>query len=251
MVVTSAAHNFEAPKTYTPSLAAYNPTSGVMTITSAAHGLDNGDFVKIADNSLTFTCAQDGNTAQKTYPRTSDPASGSYLPISNVTANTFDVQVLAVTPSTNTTAHTFSSADANCVSHGGDYIQVADDSLTFTCTLDGNSVNKSYPRKGYDDASNKWLQVTAVTANTFTVNVGEAGDNTAGAHTFVSATANGIKKQDGTLTVNVGSAAAEVKTPTAAAYNPTTGVMTFTSVGHGLANGGKVRIAKELSLIHI
>ena len=249
MVVTSNAHEFEAPKSLTPSNAVYSPTTGVVTITSAAHGLDNGDFIKIADNSLTYTCALDGNTVEKTYPRSSDPASGSNLPISNVTADTFDIQILAITPSTNTTVHTFvpnQSVANGCITTGGDYIQFADDSLTFTCTLDGNSVNKSYPRKGFDDASGKWLYITAVTTNTFTVNVGEAGDNTAGAHTFVSpAAANGIRKQDGTLTVNVGSAAAEVKTPTSAAYNPTTGVMTFTSAGHGLANGGKVRIAKE------
>ena len=129
MVVTSNAHNFEAPTTYSPSNAVYNPTTGVMTLTITAHGLDNGDFIKIADNSLTFTCAQDGNTVEKTYPRSTDPASGSNLPISNVTANTFDVQVLSITPSTNTTAHTFvpGTENNNCVSTGGDYVQFADD----------------------------------------------------------------------------------------------------------------------------
>ena len=347
MVVTSANHNFEAPTTFTPTAAVYNPTSGIVTLTMNGHGLDNGDFIKIADNALKFTCAQDGNTAEKTYPRSTDPASGASLPVSNVTANTLDVQILAITPSTNTTAHTFVSAVPNSISNGGDYIQFADDSLTFSCALGGAGVHtyvggtavaaidvtgagnkdvtgatydpgtgilvltsvghglttsdtikiaansldftcdkdshatthtyprstdpiyntataitavttdtisinvgvatagKSYPRKGYDDASGKWLYITAVTANTFTINVGGAGDATSGPHNFVSATAGGIKKQDGTLTVNVGAAEATVKAPTAAAYVPSTGIMTLTMTSHGLSNGQKIRIAKE------
>ena len=82
--------------------------------------------------------------------------------------------------------------------------------------------------------------------DTFTINVGEAGDNTAGVHTFVSpAAANGIKKQDGTLKVNVGSAEATVLTPSAASYNPTTGNMVLTMAGHGFSDGQKIRLAKE------
>ena len=145
----------DRPTTHSPTLADYNPTTGIVTITITNHGLDTGDFIKIADGGLKFTCALDGGSSIKAYPRSTDPASGANLEVTKIDNNRISVQILATTPSTNTTAHTFSSADANCVSHGGDYIQVADDSLTFTCTLDGNTVNKSYPRKGYDDASNK------------------------------------------------------------------------------------------------
>ena len=38
-------------------------------MTIGAHSLVNGTTAKLAPNSLTFTCSRDGNTAQKTYPR--------------------------------------------------------------------------------------------------------------------------------------------------------------------------------------
>ena len=94
------------------------------------------------------------------------------------------------------------SAVANSVTNGGDYIQVADGSLTFTCSLDGNTAQKTYPRAGFDYPSGRWLQIRSKTTNTFTVNVGKSSDSST--HTFVSAAANGIKKQTGNITFNVG-----------------------------------------------
>ena len=88
--------------------ASYDPSTGVMTLTVTGHNMANGDRVNIADNSLTFTCTQ--GSGNHSYPRSSDPASGNWLDISNVTTNTFDVQVLENIPSTNTTTHTFVSA---------------------------------------------------------------------------------------------------------------------------------------------
>ncbi len=44
-----------------------------------------------------------------------DKASGTFLPVSNVTKNTFEVNVLNVVPSTNTTTHTFVSAEQNSI----------------------------------------------------------------------------------------------------------------------------------------
>ena len=101
---------------HTITAATYNPTTGIVTATITSHGFENGDMVKLADDSLTFTCAEDSNATNKTYPRASDPISGKYIPISNVTVNTFDIQVLTNVPSTNTTAHTFVSATNNGVS---------------------------------------------------------------------------------------------------------------------------------------
>ena len=40
----------------------------VLTL-AGAHGLTAGTSVRIADNSLSFTCTMDGNTSTKTYPR--------------------------------------------------------------------------------------------------------------------------------------------------------------------------------------
>ena len=59
-----------------------------------------------------------------------------------IDANNFSVQVLSSAPSTNTTAHTFVSADQNCISFGGsDFDDLAfeiDD--TFTLTIDEGAV---------------------------------------------------------------------------------------------------------------
>ena len=62
---------------------------------------------------MTFTCAEDGDGSNHTYPRSTDPVSGKWLRIRNVTTDTFKVRVLDFIPSTNTTTHTFVSATSN------------------------------------------------------------------------------------------------------------------------------------------
>ncbi len=242
-------HTYPRPQTdtVTAANADYNPITGILTFTITGHGLVNGDQIKIADDSLTFTCAQDGNGTNHTYPRATDPVSGKWLTISAATANTFEVQVLDTVPSTNTTAHTFVSASANGIStkrdpaqgtavhvksvgstshtvtnaayapssgilaltipgHGfsnGDRVKVTEGSLTFTCAKDSNATNHSYPRKT-DPFYDEWLQISNVTTDQFEINVGVAGANGSSAHTFVSATASGLLKATGVITVNVG-----------------------------------------------
>ena len=82
---------------------------------------------------------QDSGATEHPYPRAKDPASRQILTISNVTTNTFDVQVLANTPSTNTTTHTFVRANKHgirraAIHTGGAYnhifITSSNDSLT-------------------------------------------------------------------------------------------------------------------------
>ena len=80
-----------------------------------SHGFENLDLIKVVDNSLTFTCATDNNASQKTYPRNTDPISGKFIPVSNVTQNTFDIQTLNITPSTNVSLHTFVVAAPNAI----------------------------------------------------------------------------------------------------------------------------------------
>ena len=112
-------HNFVANTKMTPTNAAYNPTTGVMTITVPGHGMANGEQVLIDDSAIKLSCAfggASGTAAQKDYPRATDPASGKWLTISNVATDTFEVQVLESTPSTNTDAHSFVSAVANSLS---------------------------------------------------------------------------------------------------------------------------------------
>jgi hypothetical protein len=68
--------------------------------------------------------------------------------------------------------------------------------------LDGSIIQKSYPRAGYDYPSGRWLLISNVTTNTFDINIGSSSYT--GAHTFVSATSNGVQRQTGTFTINVG-----------------------------------------------
>ena len=153
MELTIGDHSLRGADRYTPSTAAYNPTTGIMTITIADHGFANGNVVRIDDDALTFTCGQDSNATNHSYPRSTDPVSGMWIPISNVTQNTFDVQVLASTPSTNQTPHAFVSAAANSVTFPRDSIKLADGAVTFTCDQDSNATNHSYPRTTIETAT--------------------------------------------------------------------------------------------------
>ena len=77
----------------TPTNADYNPSTGLMVVTAAGHGLSNGNDVGIATNSLTFTCSKDDHATEHTYPRTTDPAHNTLKAVSNVTIDTFTVDV--------------------------------------------------------------------------------------------------------------------------------------------------------------
>ena len=186
-------------KYFQPSAVDYNPSTGDMVVTVGQHGLGVGRGVVLEDNSFTFECDLDNRATQHTYPRPGvDPYAGQSIAISAV----------------GSTSHTVTDAPYDAVSgvvtltianHGfsnGDYIKVADNSLSYTCVLDGDTETKSYPRPGIDYPSGRWMEIQNVTTNTFEINVGPS--EYTGAHTFVSATANGVERQDGTFTINVG-----------------------------------------------
>ena len=79
---------------HTATNATYDGATGVSTITTLDnHNLTTSNTIVITDNSLTFTCTQDNNSTEHTYPRSTDPASGSNLAISAVTSNTLTVNV--------------------------------------------------------------------------------------------------------------------------------------------------------------
>ena len=142
---------FKCPKTPvgTPTNATYNPATGVLILTIPNHGLVNTDAVVIDDNSITFTCDKDGNATNHSYPRPTDPASGQYLTVSNVTTNTFRVNVGASAPS-DQYVHTFVSATTDSVKTigGGGYVGVTttifpdhDRSLDVFNIIDANRLN--------------------------------------------------------------------------------------------------------------
>ena len=189
-------------KYFTPTNADYNALTGDMILTvSESFGLGVGRSVVLENESIAFTCDMDGNSTTHSYPRSgSDPYAEQSIVITSV----------------GTTSHTVTDAPYNA-SNGdvtitipnhnfdnGDYIKLSDNSLTYTCVLDGNTTQKSYPRTGIDYPSGRWLEISNVTTNTFDINIGSSPYTAA--HTFVSATTNGLERQTGTFTINVGDA---------------------------------------------
>ena len=108
---------------YKPTTASYTPADGNLTLTIADHGFANNDLIRIADNSLTFTCDKDSHGSNHTYPRLSDPASGKWLSVSSVSTDTFVVNV-GKSGSNDQYAHTFISALDDCIIHSvGQYLK--------------------------------------------------------------------------------------------------------------------------------
>tara|TARA_B100000965_G_scaffold280302_1_gene238113 strand:- start:7788 stop:20381 length:12594 start_codon:yes stop_codon:yes gene_type:complete len=232
---------------------AYEPTTGVMTLTIAGHGWKNGDYVKIADDSLTFSCPFGGATgaaAEKTYPRSTDPVSDKWLRIWNVTADTFDVQVLETVPSTNIDPHTFVTASANGVTWKKDYAYdqvIPVDAVTatsVTINVSAASAGHTYPRTNFDYVSNRWLEISNVSGNDFDINVGAS--TYTGTHTFVSATLNGLYRQTGTITFNVGAAGAVTAHDVSdATYNTVTGDLELQIGAHTLSTGTNIKLEDD------
>ena len=177
----------------------------VLTL-AGAHGLTAGTSVRIADNSLSFTCSMDGNTSTKTYPRAGiDPSYQSAVPITNVSGQDVTVNVGTSPILTKTvTDATYNPTSGDLELTIGQHtlkqntnIKLAPESLVFTCTLDGNVSEKAYPRatgantsSGADYAYDTPLPITAVTGTTITINVngGQGAISDLSAHTFVSGT---------------------------------------------------------------
>ena len=100
----------------------YNSTTGIMEITIANHGFENGDSIKIPDGTITLSCTYKGSTISQLYPRSKDPNSGKWLVISNKTTNTFEVNVGDGGLSAGV-AHSFVSATGGVLHSSGQYIK--------------------------------------------------------------------------------------------------------------------------------
>ena len=208
---------------HTVTNASYNPTTGVLTLTVAAHGFSNGDKVRIVDGSLTFTCAKNSHATQHEYPRATDPVSGEWLTVSNVTTNTFRVNVLTNAPSSNTTTHTFVSAKADGLIH---------QTPTITVNVGAAGENDQYTHTFVSAATSAIVSGGNYTHNFAYATKGGVRSGGNYLHTFASAVAGGV------TVAGVGTI-----TPTDAEYNGETGELTLTVVGHGLNTGNTVGIA--------
>merc|ERR1712093_956336 len=132
-VTTSAAHGFTAAITKNTTNAVYNPNVGILTVTTNTnHGFSNGDYVKIAENSLVFKCAKDGFISEHSYPRKGDPLFNKWTPVSNVTPKKFEVQCLPSVPSTNTSDHSYARSEAGNIMGANNTVEIVAGSLTLT-----------------------------------------------------------------------------------------------------------------------
>lgn len=121
----------------------------------------------------------------------------------------------------------------------GKWISFADESITLSCanTVTSAVTQITHPRPT-EPAYRQPVRITAVTANTITVNAANANGYT-GVHTFVSALADSIDTNAiyWTDPAKIDS----FYTPTSAAYNPTTGAMTVTlGEDHGFIAGDHI-----------
>ena len=78
----------------TPTDAAYDPVTGIMTVTVNGHGMSTGDWIVMEENAITFDCANTtvANT-QISHPRATDPYFNTPCEIISTTTNTFTLDV--------------------------------------------------------------------------------------------------------------------------------------------------------------
>ena len=93
-------------KHYTPTTSTYDPTSGITVMTIPGHDLTTNDYVQFAPYSFTYTCTQDGNATEHSYPRKGDAVYNTPTAVTAVNGNDVTVQLLASSGGT----HTFVSA---------------------------------------------------------------------------------------------------------------------------------------------
>ena len=123
----------------------------------------------------------------------------------------------------------------------GTSVKLGDNSFTFTCAkiVDWCS-NHTYPRSG-DPARNTTVNIEAVTANTITLNVGTAGDTTAGAHTYVS----GGTVISGGAYDHTWAGGTSIKAVTTGGYTLASGELDLGDWEHSLQNSDKILIALD------
>ena len=91
----------------------YDPATGILSVTANSHGFSSGDLVRLKEEGFAFTCASDGHTAVKKYPRVTgtginagkaDYAYSKLLEVTRLNANQF---TMFIGTSSDTSIHTF------------------------------------------------------------------------------------------------------------------------------------------------
>jgi len=214
--------------TMTPTDASYDPTTGDLVLTIANHGLNTGNTVSIATSAITFTCSMDQHNTDHAYPRATDPVAGIQTAVTGFTTSTFTINVgtspivthnvtnAVYTPTTGALVLTLDDT------HGlltGKSVRIVDESLFFTCDMDGNSSYHPYPRST-DPVSYNAVSIASTTTTTITLNVG------------VTTTVY--------YNVAVGSGSS------ATSYNASTGDLVLNvGMGHSLRKGRSIKIATD------
>ena len=115
-IIQDGLRALQEPLYLTPTSAGYNPSNGELQFTLVGHGLTTGDKIKVAPNSIVFTCGSDGNITQIGYPDKTSPVYDKFTQIKSYTSDTFTIDV-GISPETST--HTFVSAATSAVNYGG------------------------------------------------------------------------------------------------------------------------------------
>ena len=101
--------------TFTPAVGTtYDPATGDLVLEIGSHALTTNDRITLAEESITWTCTDDGNNLEISHPRATDPAFEAVLPITAVTATTITVNV-GNAGTASSSAHTFVSATSGAV----------------------------------------------------------------------------------------------------------------------------------------
>ena len=202
---------------YTPQTATYDPVNGEMIVDIGTHNLQQGDWIEIEPESITFEC---GSPAEEiSHPRTTDPIYRQAVRIHEVDGTT--IKVYVGNAGGYTGAHTFVRAEANAINANGvywsdpaktiksytptgaiynpttgvteleigthniqtgDHVEIMPYGVTFSC---GSPVEYiSNPRAGEPNYGVP-VEITGTSATSITFNSGSS--TYTGAHTFVSA----------------------------------------------------------------
>ena len=275
MTLTVGENRFKAPSEHTVTDAAYNPNTGILTLTVPHHGFYENDHILIEDGSIKLSCnfgGASGAAAEKDYPRATDPVSGRWLNIWNITRDTFDVQVLDTVPSTNTDPHSFVSAVANGLKHSSENVKVNTGTLSFSCDPGSGVQTVAYPRNTIDSLNTPtgatYDPVTGLfqtTINSHGLKNGDWVKFATGTFRFQCTMDGGSSPKDyprasdpvndkwlkvtnvttNTFEVNVGKSPIVGFDASSGSYDAATGILELNIGAHTLAQGTSIKIPKE------